>query len=213
MTGSTSRAGAPALWVILAAHGSRLLLQPHRGALGDVVRNLQRERESEGPFAPVRVVVPNRNVETFVRWRSASVWDCGQPGGHVSAQAAGPRGRAGDTRWPRGERATDPGAPAGAVSRRRPSQTAGNVAGARLSSRGRCDARRRRPSALPACLPAGPALRGIRGIAGPVSRRGRQVQPSTTIICSPRPKPGSVRSGWPSSDPLAASPFARKPRA
>jgi exodeoxyribonuclease V gamma subunit len=31
------------------------------------VRNLQRERQSEGPFAPVRVVVPNRNVETYLR--------------------------------------------------------------------------------------------------------------------------------------------------
>jgi len=35
--------------------------------LATFVRNLQRERESEGPFAPVRVVVPNRNVETYVR--------------------------------------------------------------------------------------------------------------------------------------------------
>ena len=31
------------------------------------VRNLQRERQSDGPFAPVRVVVPNRNVETYLR--------------------------------------------------------------------------------------------------------------------------------------------------
>jgi exodeoxyribonuclease V gamma subunit len=31
------------------------------------VRNLQRERQSAGPFAPVRVVVPNRNVETYLR--------------------------------------------------------------------------------------------------------------------------------------------------
>jgi exodeoxyribonuclease V gamma subunit len=31
------------------------------------VGNLQRERQSEGPFAPVRVVVPNRNVETYLR--------------------------------------------------------------------------------------------------------------------------------------------------
>jgi exodeoxyribonuclease V gamma subunit len=31
------------------------------------VRNLQRERQSEGPFAPVRVVVPNRHVETYLR--------------------------------------------------------------------------------------------------------------------------------------------------
>jgi exodeoxyribonuclease V gamma subunit len=31
------------------------------------VRNLQRERQSEGLFAPVRVVVPNRNVETYLR--------------------------------------------------------------------------------------------------------------------------------------------------
>ena len=31
------------------------------------VRNLRRERQSEGPFAPVRVVVPNRNVETYLR--------------------------------------------------------------------------------------------------------------------------------------------------
>jgi exodeoxyribonuclease V gamma subunit len=31
------------------------------------VRNMQRERESAGPFAPVRVVVPNRNVETYLR--------------------------------------------------------------------------------------------------------------------------------------------------
>ena len=31
------------------------------------VRNMQQERQSEGPFAPVRVVVPNRNVETYLR--------------------------------------------------------------------------------------------------------------------------------------------------
>ena len=31
------------------------------------VRNLRDERESAGPFAPVRVVVPNRNVETYLR--------------------------------------------------------------------------------------------------------------------------------------------------
>ena len=35
--------------------------------LAAFVRNLQRERQSEGPFAPVRVVVPNRNVETYLR--------------------------------------------------------------------------------------------------------------------------------------------------
>ncbi|HJX54264.1 MAG TPA: exodeoxyribonuclease V subunit gamma, partial [Polyangia bacterium] len=35
--------------------------------LATFVRNLQRERQSEGPLAPVRVVVPNRNVETYLR--------------------------------------------------------------------------------------------------------------------------------------------------
>ena len=35
--------------------------------LAAFVRNLQQERQSEGPFAPVRVVVPNRNVETYLR--------------------------------------------------------------------------------------------------------------------------------------------------
>ena len=35
--------------------------------LAAFVRNLQCERQSEGPFAPVRVVVPNRNVETYLR--------------------------------------------------------------------------------------------------------------------------------------------------
>ena len=35
--------------------------------LAAFVRSLQRERQSEGPFAPVRVVVPNRNVETYLR--------------------------------------------------------------------------------------------------------------------------------------------------
>ena len=35
--------------------------------LAAFVRNLQRERQSEGPFEPVRVVVPNRNVETYLR--------------------------------------------------------------------------------------------------------------------------------------------------
>jgi len=57
--------------VILPSHDSRLLLQPHEALLQAFVRNMQRERQNAGPFAPVRVVVPNRNVETYLRmaWR------------------------------------------------------------------------------------------------------------------------------------------------
>ena len=35
--------------------------------LAAFVRNMQQERQSEGLFEPVRVVVPNRNVETYLR--------------------------------------------------------------------------------------------------------------------------------------------------
>ena len=65
------------------------------------VRNMQRERESAGPFAPVRVVVPNRNVETYLRLGVARA--CGIAAnlqvtflrkllGHVAEQAL-PNGR------------------------------------------------------------------------------------------------------------------------
>jgi exonuclease V gamma subunit len=35
--------------------------------LAAFVRNLQNERQSAGPLTPVHVVVPNRNVETYLR--------------------------------------------------------------------------------------------------------------------------------------------------
>jgi len=65
------------------------------------VRNMQRERQSAGPFAPVRVVVPNRNVETYLRLGVARA--CGIAAnlqvaflrkllGHVAEQAL-PNGR------------------------------------------------------------------------------------------------------------------------
>jgi len=68
------------------------------------VRNMQRERQSAGPFSPVRVVVPNRNVETYLRLGVARA--CGIAAnlrvtflrkllGHVAEQAL-PNGRAVD---------------------------------------------------------------------------------------------------------------------
>jgi exodeoxyribonuclease V gamma subunit len=65
------------------------------------VRNMQRERQGAGPFAPVRVVVPNRNVETYLRLGVARA--CGIAAnlqvtflrkllGHVAEQAL-PNGR------------------------------------------------------------------------------------------------------------------------
>jgi exodeoxyribonuclease V gamma subunit len=65
------------------------------------VHNMQRERQSAGPFAPVRVVVPNRNVETYLRLGVARA--CGIAAnlqvtflrkllGHVAEQAL-PNGR------------------------------------------------------------------------------------------------------------------------
>jgi exodeoxyribonuclease V gamma subunit len=65
------------------------------------VRNMQRERQNAGPFAPVRVVVPNRNVETYLRMGVARA--CGIAAnlqvtflrkllGHVAQQAL-PNGR------------------------------------------------------------------------------------------------------------------------
>ncbi len=65
------------------------------------VRNMQRERQSAGPFTPVRVVVPNRNVETYLRLGVARA--CGIAAnlqitflrkllGHVAEQAL-PNGR------------------------------------------------------------------------------------------------------------------------
>jgi len=51
----------------LPSHDSRLLLQPHRGALAGVRAQHAARAAERGPFAPVRVVVPNRNVETYLR--------------------------------------------------------------------------------------------------------------------------------------------------
>jgi exodeoxyribonuclease V gamma subunit len=70
------------------------------------VRNMRRERQGAGPLAPVRVVVPNRNVETYLRLGVARA--CGIAAnlqvtflrkflGHVAKQAL-PTGRVVDAR-------------------------------------------------------------------------------------------------------------------
>jgi len=51
-----------------AFHDSRLLLQPHRGALAGVrCATCSASGRTRGLLRPVRVVVPNRNVETYLR--------------------------------------------------------------------------------------------------------------------------------------------------
>ena len=60
--------------------------------LAAFVRNLQRERQSEGPFAPVRVVVPNRNQEpnvALIAERLTSLLDSAASALSTTAKAVG----------------------------------------------------------------------------------------------------------------------------
>jgi exonuclease V gamma subunit len=178
------------------------------------VRNLQRERQSEGPFAPVRVVVPNRNVETYLRLGVAR--ECGIAANlqvtflrrllaHVAEQAI-PNGRVVDAQQIEGHLLAlfhDDG------FLKRPEMAP--VRDYLLAGGEARDAVDRRRCQLAFRL--GPLFEEYAASRAEMVKTWETGTSLGDDRCLPRPKSGSARSGWPSSALLVASPFARKPRA